>query len=62
MNEKNDMQKFQRSAQLQTATAQWDTEGGAGPDGPQERSNKLPASRMKIASKSKKATERTFRS
>jgi hypothetical protein len=28
-----------RNAQLQIAIARWDNEGGAGPDGPQERSS-----------------------
>lgn len=49
-----DKEKFQKTTQLLTAIARWDNEGGAGPDGPQEGSNMLAASRKKIARKAKK--------
>ncbi len=36
------VEQSKRSEQLQTAIARWDTEGGAGPNGPQDHSNAPP--------------------
>jgi uncharacterized protein len=43
-----DIQKSQNKAQLQTALARWDNEGGAGSDGPQEGSNARPVKEVEI--------------
>jgi hypothetical protein len=39
MNDKTDTKNLQKKDLLQKALSQWDTEGGAGPCGPQESAN-----------------------
>jgi hypothetical protein len=50
-------QKSQKTAQLLAAISRWDNEGGAGPDGPQERSSMTATPCREIPAKPKKPSK-----